>query len=46
MRLLKLHCPAAVGLLARIIGFIAASGGNLLRFEEKTRSLADSMQAV
>lgn len=75
MHLLKLHCPDAVGLLARITGFIAASGGNLLdvsqytdpvsrwfftrlaftgglaeehfvRFEEETRSLADSMQAV
>jgi hypothetical protein len=28
--LLKLHCPDAGGLLARIAGFIAASGGNLL----------------
>ena len=75
MHLLKLHCPDAVGLLARITGFIAASGGNLLdvsqytdpvsrwfftrlaftgglveadfaRFEEETRSLADSMRAA
>ena len=74
MHLLKLNCPDAVGLLARITGFIAASGGNLLdvsqytdpvsrwfftrlaftggmveedfvRFEQDTRTLADSMNA-
>jgi len=28
--ILKLNCPDAVGLLARVTGFIAASGGNLL----------------
>jgi formyltetrahydrofolate deformylase len=30
MNILKLNCPDAVGLLARITGFIAESGGNLL----------------
>jgi formyltetrahydrofolate hydrolase len=28
--ILKLNSPDAVGLLARVTGFIAASGGNLL----------------
>lgn len=36
MHLLKLHCPDAVGLLARITGFIAASGGNLLDVSQYT----------
>jgi formyltetrahydrofolate deformylase len=30
MHVLKLHCPDAIGLLARVTGMIAASGGNLL----------------
>lgn len=34
--LLKLNCPDAVGLLARITGFIAASGGNLLDVSQYT----------
>jgi len=34
--ILKLHCPDAVGLLARITGFIAASGGNLLDVSQYT----------
>ena len=33
---LKLNCPDAVGLLARITGFIAASGGNLLDVSQYT----------
>jgi formyltetrahydrofolate deformylase len=36
MYLLKLNCPDAVGLLARITGFIAASGGNLLDVSQYT----------
>jgi formyltetrahydrofolate deformylase len=36
MHLLKLNCPDAVGLLARITGFIAASGGNLLDVSQYT----------
>lgn len=35
-RLLKLNCPDAVGLLARITGFIATSGGNLLDVSQYT----------
>jgi len=34
--LLKLNCPDAVGLLSRITGFIAASGGNLLDVSQYT----------
>ena len=34
--LLKLNCPDAVGLLARVTGFIAASGGNLLDVSQYT----------
>ena len=34
--ILKLNCPDAVGLLARITGFIAASGGNLLDVSQYT----------
>lgn len=30
----------------RITGFIAASGGSLVRLEEETRSLADSLKPV
>jgi len=37
---LKLNCPDAVGLLARITGFIAASGGNLLDVSQYTDSAA------
>jgi formyltetrahydrofolate deformylase len=36
MYLLKLNCPDAVGLLARITGFIAASAGNLLDVSQYT----------
>ena len=36
MHFLKLNCPDAVGLLARITGFIAASGGNLLDVSQYT----------
>ena len=36
MHLLKLNCPDAVGLLACITGFIAASGGNLLDVSQYT----------
>ena len=36
IHILKLHCPDAVGLLARITGFIAASGGNLLDVSQYT----------
>ncbi len=36
MHLLKLNCPDAVGLLAGITGFIAASGGNLLDVSQYT----------
>jgi formyltetrahydrofolate deformylase len=36
VHLLKLNCPDAVGLLARITGFIAASGGNLLDVSQYT----------
>ena len=38
--ILKLHCPDAVGLLARITGFIAASGGNLLEVSQYTDPLS------
>ncbi len=38
--ILKLNCPDAVGLLARITGFIAASGGNLLDVSQYTDPLA------
>jgi len=34
--ILKLNCPDAVGLLARITSFIAASGGNLLDVSQYT----------
>lgn len=34
--ILKLNCPDAVGLLARITGFIAESGGNLLDVSQYT----------
>ncbi len=34
--ILKLNCPDAVGLLARITGLIAASGGNLLDVSQYT----------
>ncbi len=34
--LLKLNCPDAVGLLARITGFIATCGGNLLDVSQYT----------
>jgi formyltetrahydrofolate deformylase len=34
--ILKLNCPDAVGLLARITGFIAGSGGNLLEVGQYT----------
>ena len=33
---LKLNCPDAIGLLARITGFIASSGGNLLDVSQYT----------
>jgi len=36
MHLLKLNCPDAVDLLARITGFIAVSGGNLLDVSQYT----------
>jgi len=36
VHLLKLNCPDSVGLLARITGFIAASGGNLLDVSQYT----------
>jgi formyltetrahydrofolate deformylase len=36
VHLLKLNCPDAVGLLARITGYIAASGGNLLDVSQYT----------
>jgi formyltetrahydrofolate deformylase len=36
IHILKLNCPDAVGLLARITGFIAASGGNLLDVSQYT----------
>jgi len=38
--ILKLNCPDAVGLLARITGFIAASGGNLLDVSQYTDPMA------
>ena len=38
--ILKLHCPDAVGLLARITGFIAGSGGNLLEVSQYTDPLS------
>ena len=38
--ILKLNCPDAVGLLARITGFIAASGGNLLDVSQYTDPVA------
>jgi formyltetrahydrofolate deformylase len=38
--ILKLHCPDAVGLLARITGFIATSGGNLLEVSQYTDPLS------
>jgi formyltetrahydrofolate deformylase len=34
--ILKLNCPDAVGLLARVTGFVAASGGNLLDVSQYT----------
>lgn len=34
--ILKLNCPDAVGLLARVTGFLAASGGNLLDVSQYT----------
>lgn len=34
--ILKLNCPDAVGLLARVTGFIASSGGNLLDVSQYT----------
>ena len=36
VHILKLHCPDAVGLLAKITRFIAASGGNLLDVSQYT----------
>lgn len=36
VHILKLHCPDAVGILAKITGFIAASGGNLLDVSQYT----------
>ena len=36
VHILKLHCPDAVGLLAKITGLIAASGGNLLDVSQYT----------
>ena len=36
MHLLKIHCPDAVGLLARITGFVASCGGNLLDVSQYT----------
>ena len=38
--ILKLHCPDAIGLLARITGFIAQSGGNLLEVGQYTDPIA------
>jgi len=38
--ILKLNCPDAVGLLARITGFIATSGGNLLDVSQYTDPMA------
>jgi formyltetrahydrofolate deformylase len=38
VHVLKLNCPDSVGLLARITGFIAASGGNLLDVSQYTDS--------
>jgi len=38
--ILKLNCPDAVGLLARITGFIAESGGNLLDVGQYTDPVA------
>jgi formyltetrahydrofolate deformylase len=38
--ILKLNCPDAVGLLARITGFIADSGGNLLDVSQYTDPVA------
>ena len=38
--ILKINCPDAVGLLARITGFIAASGGNLLDVSQYTDPVA------
>lgn len=40
MNILKLNCPDAVGLLARITGFIATSGGNLLDVSQYTDPLS------
>jgi formyltetrahydrofolate deformylase len=40
MNIVKLHCPDAVGLLARITGFIASSGGNLLDVSQYTDPLS------
>jgi formyltetrahydrofolate deformylase len=39
MHLLKLNCPYSVGLQARIMGFIAASGGNILDVAQYTDPL-------
>jgi len=38
--ILKVNCPDAIGLLARITGFIAQSGGNLLEVGQYTDPLA------
>lgn len=38
--ILKMNCPDAVGLLARITGFIADSGGNLLDVSQYTDPVA------
>jgi len=38
--ILKLHCPDAVGLLARVTGFIAGRGGNLLEVGQYTDPLS------
>lgn len=40
MHVLRLHCPDAIGLLARVTGFIAASGGNLLDVGQYTDPVA------
>ena len=37
--IIRLNCPDAVGLLARITGFIAESGGNLLDVSQYTDTL-------
>lgn len=38
--ILKLNCPDAIGLLARVTGFIASAGGNLLDVSQYTDSSA------